>query len=80
MLTEGAPVYFWKDGAVVVRPWQCDMAWFLDVRGIPSVDAQETHPEMRYGVFNVNGGGWRHTPIANFPPEFRAHLLLLGVA
>ena len=43
------------------------------------VDVAYTDAEYRYGAFNQLNSGWRHIPIDQFPPEFRVHLLLLGV-
>lgn len=43
------------------------------------VDGFRTDPEMRYGKFGQNTS-WEHVPIEQFPKEFRAHLLLLGVS
>lgn len=32
----------------------------------------------RYGEYVP--GGWHHIPLKEFPPEFRMHLLLMGVS
>jgi len=67
------PIYYW-DGQVVK----------VDYHGISSfdkylVDTEYEIPNQRYGMF-MRHGGWRPIPIEEFPPEFRVHLLLLGVA
>ena len=44
-----------------------------------AVDTEYEIPNQRYGMY-MRHGGWRPIPIEIFPPEFRVHLLLLGVA
>lgn len=43
----------------------------------PMVDTRYDTPELRYGTINVEG--WLAMPLEDFPPPFRAQLLLLGI-
>ena len=65
--------YFW-DGKVVNSDRHSE-----DTREKYTVDTEYKLPDQRYGMYTRHGG-WRPIPIEIFPPEFRVHLLLLGVA
>ncbi len=43
------------------------------------VDTQFSETLYRYGYVDAEGG-WFHVLLEEFPPEFRMHLLLLGVS
>lgn len=51
----------------------------------PSVDTYTSDSGGKYGMWQHEGGGWLATvswepqALERFPPEFRMHLLLLGV-
>jgi hypothetical protein len=84
-------VYFWKDNQVdvidgnltVLDFYQSSMFKYLYC---PCVDTNGIDVDERYGMFIHEGGGWLaqvrwgSLPITSFPPEFRTHLLLLGVS
>ena len=42
-----------------------------------AVDLTHTGTTGRYGYYGHQG--WEHLPLNEFPPEFRANLLLLGI-
>lgn len=73
------PIYFWKDGQV------CKYHGFSDADAIRqtefmrcfAVDTSYDDEALRYGKYLKNG--WSAVPLHHFPPEFRTHLLLLGV-
>lgn len=70
-----ADVYLWINRAVEKRSWH-------DPDDIPNhymcVDEGESDPKLRYGYFD-GLNEWHHTPLEDFPREFRTALLLLGV-
>ena len=74
---------FWDDK--VEKPITMDRQVFAQeaevdkLTGMLCVDGFNTNPEMRYGQF-IYQGGWKHTPLSDFPPLFRTHLLLLNIA
>ena len=75
--------YFWKDGKVV--EYSGDMFTRQLREGRPDledclcVDTSRKDEISRYGQF-IKNDGWHHEPFREFPPEFRMHLLLLGVS
>lgn len=72
-------IYFWKDGEVLVfaeNELHGEDDWFF---GVECVDTRfPAGSRSRYGKFTENG--WQSTQVTNLNPEFRAHLLLLGVS
>lgn len=72
--------YFWKDGEVITEQWWVTMGAAItkELTGLPCVDTSAIDTRMRYGQFTRRG--WQSIPLPYFPKEFRAHLLLLGVA
>lgn len=72
-----APIYFWVDGALVTRYIDDDM-----VTNVPCVDDRCSDGEFRIGLYEEDRGDliWRPAKPSDLPPEFRAHLLILGVA
>lgn len=70
-------IYYWRNNEVV----EMDSTHRVITDGLlhlPCADARFEDSLNRYGEFNATG--WVHIPIEKFPPEFRAHLLLLGVS
>lgn len=43
-----------------------------------TVDTGYDQPNHRYGRYS-HSKGWEHIPFSQFPTEFKAHLLLLGI-
>lgn len=83
-------VYFWKDDRVMVIAKNLTVLDFnqssmFKYLYCPCVDTNGLDLNDRYGMFIHEGGGWiakvrwDSVPITDFPAEFRAHLLLLGV-
>lgn len=74
--------YFWKDGKVVEYSGEMFTRQLREARpdleNCPCVDTHRIRVNERYGIFRTEG--WFHIPLDRFPPEFRMHLLLLGVA
>ena len=79
--------YIWKDGKIVVYPIAFNVRSAVDheVVGYPCVDdfCERGNPG-RYGMFKMNYKGgypslWDAWSPESLPPEFRTHLLLLGV-
>jgi hypothetical protein len=68
------PYFYWYEGKVV-RTSDLNSR---DHHGLLCVDTSSTDPRERYGKFDHMG--WRHVRLQNFPKEFQAHLLLLGVS
>ena len=65
--------YFWVDGEVKIKE---DMTVYL---GKLCVDTRYALKEsQRYGLYG-DKPAWTSIPLKEFPPEFRMHLLLLGV-
>jgi hypothetical protein len=83
-------VYFWKNDQVVIvhrflTVHDFEESFMLKYLYCPCVDTHAIDLEGRYGAFIHAGPGWLdkilwdYLPMDAFPPEFRAHLLLLGV-
>ena len=83
--------YFWHQDKLVVLNRALVVADFnqaalLKFRYCPCVDTFESEPEQRYGIWTCYDrdrdwkATWEHRPLAGFPAEFRANLLLLGVS
>jgi hypothetical protein len=76
-------LYFWKNGEVLIvndpigslGARRRGLTNLLCVNDFQSIDS----PFMRYGLFN-DELGWRPIRFANFPSEFKVHLLLLGIS
>lgn len=73
------PIYFWKGDQVCKyhgysNAEHMERTEFLDCFAVDTACIEE----MRYGMYKRKTG-WIHVPIEQFPPEFRTHLLLLGV-
>lgn len=73
--------YFWKDNQVVsgviYGSWEELISkGFADVL---VVDMTTDYPEYRYGIYESETRTWKHVPIEQFSPEFRTHLLIMGV-
>ena len=86
-------VYFWKNDQVEVvhrflTVYDLEEPSMLKYLYCPCVDTHDRDPKGRYGVFIHEGfvaGRLAkvrrdYVPMDSFPPEFRAHLLLLGVS
>lgn len=84
-------VYFWRNDQVEVvnrhlTVLDFDQSSMFKYLYCPCVDTNAWDTNERYGAFIHSGGGWlalvrwENQPIESFPPEFRAHLLLLGVS
>lgn len=73
-------LYFWKNGRVeeVHQRLSAQQARALGWMLYPCVDTFEDEPRWRYGVFMTHTN-WQYVDPKDFPPEFRTHLLLLGV-
>jgi hypothetical protein len=83
--------YFWyQDRLVDIRPQvrteSFEQAAMHKYRYCPCVDDFETEPNMRYGIWAQDdklrnwSAVWETRHLQEFPAEFRAHLLLLGVS
>lgn len=84
--------YFWVNNEVVAVPRKMIPASFkmsdgeLDKYvGCYCVDTYRTDADQRYGRFVHDhsiacGIDWEYVPFEDFPPEFKANLLLLGVS
>lgn len=83
-------VYFWRNEQVDVIDRHLTVLDFnqssmFKYLYCPCVDTHGLDIGERYGMFIHEGGGWLarvrwdSVPIRSFPPEFRTHLLLLGV-
>ena len=83
-------VYFWRNDQVEVvhrflTVYDFEQSSMLKYLYCPCVDTHATDSRGRYGVFVHADAGWLAKvrwdclPMDSFPPEFRAHLLLLGV-
>jgi hypothetical protein len=69
-------LYFWVNGQVVTQEWDDDDKLFDDTYCVDTVE----HPRLYYGMWDTTRkSAWREIPTTQFPPEFRAALLLLGV-
>lgn len=72
--------YFWKDGELVEWRGRLGISSIpLSLRNCWCVDVTDTEEYGRYGMYLRDPGQWRHRPLSEFPLEFRAALLLLGV-
>ena len=82
--------YFWYQNKLVTfdrRLTVIDFDQFpmQKYRYCPCVDTSASRKAERYGHWAVNDSQhswptqWIYRPLESFPPEFRAHLLLLGV-
>ena len=76
-----ADTYFWNAEAKQVHIKEGTCNWyaahtnrFLDMF---CMDGNCTGPELRYGRFSTTLTCWEHIPLAKFPAEFRAYLLLI---
>lgn len=69
--------YFWKGGEVIQFdfPIHTYEATKEDVNNLWCVDTFTDNPTMRYGKF-LKTKGWMPYPLASFPKEFRAWLLI----
>jgi len=72
-------LYFWVNDRVWVKEWGNPNTRSSIIYGVPCVDDDDIEEWNRYGAFKV-GGGWEHIPLKDFPPPFRAALLILGVS
>lgn len=71
--------YFWKDGKVVEYT---DFTESSRVRRAAlgklfCVDMTATTPVLKYGMYSDYG--WKHVPLSEFPKEFLAMLLIMGI-
>ena len=76
-------MYFWKGTEVLVVKEQLYVGIAEAYRGLLCVDAFCASPPQRYGRFSAEKESlaqWGHIPIENFPPQFRATLLIMGVS
>jgi hypothetical protein len=84
-------VYFWKNDQVEIvhrflTVHDFEHSFMLKYLYCPCVDTHAINLEDRYGAFIQESNGrlatvrWDYLPMDSFPPEFRAHLLLLGVS
>jgi hypothetical protein len=81
-------VYFWHKDQLVTFDWEIkhpDMALanMHKYRYCPCVDTFQSRKAERYGHWAVSNDWitqWVYRPFEGFPPEFKAHLLLLGVS
>lgn len=82
------PVYFWDGSKTVVvltdDVMTCTDAALGNYLDMPCVDTNwsTNRPQERYGRFTRGEGipAWITCSVEQLPPEFRAHLLLLGVS
>jgi hypothetical protein len=80
--------YVWKDGAVLEVQGHViqEEATICGIQNCFILDTYFDARRDRYGMFKkAESFGkqvhiWTHIPIADFPKEFRTHLLLLGVS
>jgi hypothetical protein len=83
-------VYFWRDGRVKVinrhlTVLDFEQSSMFKYLYCPCVDTHAIDLEDRYGAFVHADAGWMTKvrwdclPLDSFPPEFRTHLLLLGL-
>lgn len=71
---------FWKEGQVFSQSLLSLTEIKEALELLPCVDTWYPGPQARYGRFNKEEAStWEHVPLEDFPPEFRATLLLLGV-
>lgn len=79
-------VYVWRGGAIQIINEQVitSRAPDYDLDNLFVVDTFHDEPLAKYGKFSINTSTWKsewvYIPLEEFPPEFRTHLLLLGVA
>lgn len=71
--------YYWDNDQVVEIDLEKVTLSDNDYLDKYMVDDRFIKPSQRYGIFSTVSG-WRVVPLERFPPEFRAHLLLLGVS
>lgn len=69
---------YWKNGSVVETDWDDSFIVAGDYVDCFCIDGRCLDTRSRYGMFSDNR--WKHIPLDQFPPEFRTHLLLLGVS
>lgn len=69
--------YFWKEGEVITikKELMAYDAQKQKLENLYCVDTFSTNPTLRYGKF-LRHIAWVHVPITEFPPEFRAWLLI----
>jgi hypothetical protein len=84
-------VYFWRNDRVEtinrrLTVLNFDQSSMFKYLYCPCVDTYAWDLSERYGMFVNEASGWiakarwESQSIESFPPEFRAHLLLLGVS
>lgn len=71
--------HFWKDGQVVSVERDGGEFTGRAIFDAPCVDERYDRHEIRYGLYE-DRHTWKHIPLKDFPKEFRATLLLMGVA
>lgn len=73
--------YFWKNGNVITLDGNISRD---DVKRADLTDCYNFETDQREhqqtGMFRGTGADWKHIPFKELPPEFRMHLLLLGVS
>lgn len=80
--------YLWNGKEVVVYDNDYNLsvqqAQAYGLENMPCVDLNCEVGHGRYGLFEQDdedgGCAWKELDIREFPPEFRTHLLLLGVS
>ncbi len=84
-------VYVWKSpDVIVVAPPEGESRVYWnnfpeELLNLPCVDTAfpDSNRSARYGEFyyaSEENSGWEPLPFSEFPAEFKAHLLLLGVS
>lgn len=75
--------YFWDYPNVVVVGFAITANDATPYMNMYCVDTFNKEDQWRYGLYKYNpvldSPQWRHIPFDQFPKDFRAHLLLLGV-
>ena len=73
-------IYFWKNEQLHTYQGDSDTDSIKDTQFMEcyGVDSSNAATSMRYGKYTKNG--WKHIPLDEFPKEFRANLLLLGIS
>lgn len=79
-------LYFWDSSNQKVLKTDYDRADLYKYKNMFCVDSSEDQPWLRYGRFEefrqseYRDTKWLGHPLYTFPPEFRTHLLLLGIS
>lgn len=75
-IVKGDLVY-WKDSKVnVIHDKDITKQTWETIYECYCIDTDYLDNKSRYGKYN---NGWHHIPFEDFPPEFKATLLIMGI-